>query len=173
MTEQIEKKKSLVPGFFLIFIGLWLLSKNTRFMYNQWEYVYPCLILLFSALFFIEASRKNHTNTLFWAVTFLGIGSFFVLRNFGIVEYYYWDDYWPVFLISVGLGFLTLFVINPRDWGSLIPAALCLFFGFGFAMTNLFHVFWDFEIFIDAYWPVILIFFGIGLMLSGVFKRKA
>ena len=172
MNDKIEKKRSLFPGFFLIFAGLWMLSKNTRFMYGQWEYVYPCLLLFFSAIFFIEAFRKNHSNRLFWGMSFLVVGSFFLLRNFGVVEYYYWQEYWPVFLFAVGCGFLILFIMQPRDWGSLIPAGLCLFFGFGFAMTNIFHVFWDFEMFINDYWPVILIFLGAGLLLSGVLKRK-
>ncbi len=168
-----KHRKSLVPGFILIFIGLWMFASNHHYFHNKWGMLYRALILLFAAVFFIDAIRGNKSNMIFWGTTFSIAGAFFFLRNFNVIPYYEIDEYWPVFLIALGAGFFSLFLLNLKDWGALVPAALFLFLGIGFSLTHMLHTFWDFENFIEKYWPVLLIFIGVGLMANGFLTHTA
>lgn len=167
-----KRRKSLVPGFILIFIGMWIFADNHHYFYDKWEMLYPGLILLFAVIFFLDAIRGNKPSMVFWGTAFSVVGAFFVLRNYGVLPYFDFEDYWPVFFVGLGTGFLSLFLINLKDWGALIPAGLFLFIGIGFCMTNMFNVFWDFDLFLEKYWPVLLVFTGIGLVANGLIRHK-
>lgn len=167
-----KTRKSLLPGFILIFIGLSIFANNHPYFYDKWEVIYPGFILFFAVIFFLEAIRNNKSSMVFWGSAFSVVGAFFIFRNFGVIPYYEVEEYWPVVFVGLGIGFLSLFLINLKDWGALIPSAIFLFIGVGFCMTNMFRVYWDFEIFIEKYWPVFLVFTGIGLVTNGLLKQK-
>ncbi len=99
-----EKKGSLIPGILFIVIGLWLLSRSFYCFRPHWFRVYPVLVLLFAIFLLIEALRRRHSGTLFWGTVVLLVGVFFALRNFGVIPYFYNDEYWPVVVIIVGLA---------------------------------------------------------------------
>ncbi len=166
------KKGSLVPGVLLVTIGLWIFARNFRFSHDFAFQLYPILLVVFALFLFVETIRRRNSNALFWGIAILVVGGFFLLRNFDIIPYFYVDEYWPIFLVALGLGFVGLFAFNPRDWGVLIPACIFLFFGVGFTF-NTFHVFsWRWERSIEHYWPVILIIIGLGIFLNGLPKRQ-
>jgi hypothetical protein len=127
---------------------------------------------LFFALFLIiETFRRHHPNSLFWGVIIFIVGLFFFFRNFGIIDYFYADEYWPIFLLAVGCGFLALFLFNPKDWGLIIPASIFLFLGVGFSSRTFLGVFWGWERFIEKYWPVILVVIGLSVLVHGFHKN--
>ena len=163
-----ERQKSLVPGVLLIIIGLWLLAHRFFYFNLHWFRVYPVVLILFAALLFVETFRRHHSGALFWGVVVFVVGVFFALRNFEIIPYYYADEYWPVFMMAMGLGFLALFVFRPGDWGVLIPAGIFLFFGTAFALRTFGLWFWGWGRFLENYWPVVLIFIGVGVLASGL-----
>lgn len=164
---MVEKKGSLIPGILFIVIGLWLFARRFFFFTPYWIRIYPIILIFFAVLLFIETSRRNHSGSLFWGVVLLSVGGFFFLRNFAIIPYFYADEYWPIFLLSLGMGFIALFVLNPRDWGIIIPAGLFLFFGIGFSLHTFHTYFWGWERFIENYWPMILILIGLGVLIRG------
>jgi peptidoglycan/LPS O-acetylase OafA/YrhL len=165
-----EKKSSLIPGVLFIVLGLWLFARRFPFLEHHSFQIYPVLLVLFAGFLLYEMSRRRNTSALFWGVVVLVVGAFFFLRNYGVVSYYYADEYWPVFIFALGLGFLALFIYRPRDWGVLIPAGIFLFFG-GILCIRLFHgYFWHWEDIIEQYWPVLLIVIGIGVLAGGLLR---
>ena len=165
-----DSKRSIVPGVLLIMIGLWFLTREYFYDTSYWEKSYPIILILFAAFLIWDAIRRNHSSALFWGVVLISLGTFFLARNYNLIPYFYSDEYWPIFLLAMGFGFVSLFVFQPRDWGVLIPAAIFLFFGFGFSFENFRGYFWDYEHFVENYWPIIIIFIGIGVILSGIMK---
>ena len=165
-----EKKSSLVPGVLFIVLGLWMFARRFPFLEPHSFHIYPVLVILFAGFLLFETARRRHSTALFWGVVILVVGAFFCLRNYGIISYYYADEYWPVFMFALGLGFLALFIFRPRDWGVLIPAGLFLFFG-GILSMRMFHgYFWRWEDIIEEYWPVVLIVIGIGVLAGGLLR---
>ncbi|MBN2030072.1 hypothetical protein JW824_07475 [bacterium] len=167
-----EKKASLIPGVSLILIGLWFFLHQYFFFSSHWMRIYPFLLLFFALFLILETFRRNHSNSLFWGVVFFIIGLFFFLRNFGIIDYYYADEYWPVFLLAFGFGFLVLFLFNPKDWGVIIPASIFLFLGIGFSSRTFLGMFWGWDSFIEKYWPAVLIVIGLGILFQGFQNKK-
>ena len=168
---MIENKRSLIPGFLFIVVGLLLFARRIFDFSPQWSRAYPVLFVLFALFLFVESFRRKHTGTLFWGAVFFVLGSFFFLRNFEIIPYFHPDEYWPIFLLAMGLGFLALFIFRPREWGVLIPAGLLLFFGIGFAMRTFHGYFWGWDRFIEDYWPVVLILIGVGVFMSSLLHK--
>ena len=168
------KKSSLLPGLLLIVVGAILLLNKLLPDFLDWRNVYPLILIGFGILMILSASCKHKTDkgAVFPGTILFFIGLFFFLRNFGLVEYYYVREIWPIFIIIFGLGFLALFIAKPTDRGSLIPAGLFIFFGIFFLLNKLNIIDLElWEIFID-YWPVILIIIGGSIILGSVKKRR-
>lgn len=167
-----EKKASLIPGIILIVLGLWFLVRRFPYLSDYSFQIYPILLILFSIFLFVEAARRHHNGALFWGSVILVIGGFFCLRNYGIIPYFYADEYWPIFLVALGIGFIAMFIYHPNDWGLIIPAALFLFFGVVFSLRTFHGYFWHWADLITDYWPVVLIIIGVGVFL-GAFRHRS
>ncbi len=163
-----EKKGSLLPGIVFIIVGLWLFARRFHFFSPHSYRIYPILLICFALFLFFETIRRRHSGALFWGVVMLVVGGFYFLRNFEIIPHFYIDEYWPIFLLALGLGFITLFIYHPRDWGVLIPGVLFLFFGMGFSLRSIDEFFWRWEHILENYWPIILIVIGLGVFMSGL-----
>ena len=166
------KKPSLVPGVFFIWIGLWYLARRIFIFTDYWNLITPFFLVGFGLFLFIETLRRNQTNTLFWGVVFSLIGVFFVMRNFGIIPFYYSDEYWPIFLLAIGLAFFAQFIMKPADWGVLIPSIIFLTIGVGFSLHTFQYSFLGVRLFFNTYWPLLLILIGIIVILGGL-KEKS
>lgn len=166
------KKGSIIPGVLLVTIGLWIFSRNLRYSHDLAFQVYPILLMVFALFLFIETYRRHNSNALFWGIVIFVVGGFYLLRNYDLIPYFYIEEYWPIFLVALGLGFVGLFAFNPKDWGVLIPACIFLFFGAGFSLNSLHSFPWRWERYLENYWPVILIIIGLGIFLNGFTKRQ-
>lgn len=164
-----NSKVSLLPGFFLIGLGLILLIHKLNLFYLDWMRTYPIIFMLIGLTLFVSAILNKNRSAVFWGTIFFLFGFLFFLRNFDFIEYYYIHDIWPVFFIIFGIAFIVLFIVKPQDWGVLIPGALFLFLGISFLLRN-FH-YWRVQEIIERYWPLLLILIGIGVIL-GSLKRK-
>ncbi|NIR51432.1 hypothetical protein GWO43_22905, partial [candidate division KSB1 bacterium] len=166
-----NRERSLIPGVILILLGLYFLLDRLNVFYFRWEYLYPLILLGLGVLFLVAIFTKKDKGAAFPATILLILGLFFFLRNYGLLPYefylYYIEDYWPIFLIAFGLGFLVLFSVKPEDWGVLIPGGILLFFGVVFLLRNMRLFYWrDFA----DFWPVILIAIGLGIVVSSLRK---
>lgn len=167
-----HKKHSLTPGILLIAIGGYFLLRQYIVSFSAWEQIYPIPILLLAGFLLWETYRNKKPETMFWGIFLLCIGAFFLLRNYELIPYLYFDEYWPVVLLALGIAFIFKFIVNPKEWGALIPGTILLFFGLK-NMLNAFHEFyWDCDFFIDDLWPLIIIIVGIGIIISGIQSSK-
>jgi len=166
-----EKHGSIVPGVIFIIIGLWLLAKKSYYFSSIFSYVIPIGLALLGLYLIQYAVRYGKASSMLWGVVQLVIGAFFILRNFKVIPYSYADEYWPVFLLAFGLGFLAHFIIKPAEWGVLIPAFLLLLWGTS-SLHVLHDVFWEWDFTIHRYWPILLILIGSGIVISGAIQNK-
>ena len=102
----MREKKSFFPGITLIAVGVWLLSQRLTVLNDNWDHVYPFLLLVCSALFFIDAIRRDHSGSLFWGTGLGLIGGYTGLRNFGMINALDEGQYWPLLLVAIGASFV-------------------------------------------------------------------
>ena len=167
-----KKARSILPGVVLILIGVVFLLHQLDLFYFRWRHIYPIVLLAVGALFLLSIFSKGDKGASFPATVLLVLGVFFFLRNFGCfaVDYYFYDfrDFWPVFMIAFGLGFIVLFLFKRDDWGVLIPGGVLLFFGIIFFLNVLDVLYWRN---ITDFWPVILIAVGLSIVISNLRKK--
>ncbi len=164
-----NKSSSVTLGIVLVIIGLGLLLNKMHVLEFSWSQIYPLAILAFSAFSFASLAR-GEKNAAFLATASAVIGLFFLLRNYDIVDYLWFLEVWPMILISLGLGFIVLYVYKPYDWGILIPGSILTFLGIVFLMENL-DIAWTTLRLIKNLWPLILVIIGAGLIANSLMKR--
>ncbi|RKY82069.1 hypothetical protein DRQ07_02335 [candidate division KSB1 bacterium] len=163
-----EKKQSLIPGIILIGIGIILLSPGLGRGIDWWDHVVPIFIILLSIAFLTENIWHHNKKSLFWGVVLIVIGTFYTLRNFDVIPYYYIDEYWPLFLFAPGLGSLIQ-NLAYKDEGRKYSTATILI-----SMSVVFFFFtlpYDFDLiegFLSKFWPAFLILIGLLFILTGL-----
>ena len=107
-----------------------------------------------------EQRRPIDTDALFWGILLIGVGALFLMERFHIGDIHHVvRNYWPVFLIAVGVSKC----FKPgRMWSGLWLIALG---GWLLAVTlNLYDMtYW-------SSWPLLLIILGGGMVLRAVFE---
>ncbi len=166
----MNRSSSLVIGLIFIVVGLLLLLNRFNLFYVTWSKIYPVLLVIAGLYFFYKAFRGKSENA-FWGTFFLLMGSYFLLQNFHIIHRFQFYEFWPVFIVALGVSFIILFLFKPSDWALLIPGSILTFFG----AIILFHTL-DFSYmvirFAQKFWPLVLVIIGIGLITSSLIKKK-
>ncbi len=165
---------SLILGLVFILFGLGLLLDRLDMFAFGWTQIYPVIFLLIAISSFLSAAA-GQKNAAFWAGIFAILGLFFTLRNFGVIPYYWFVEYWPIFLIALGFGFIFLYIFYPRDWGVLIPGAIFLGLGTLFilgTMDLLEDVFENIVEITFTYWPLVLVLIGLLLLLNSIRHKE-
>ena len=166
------ERSSVVPGIVLVVIGAVLLLQQFDVVYITWERAYPILLLLLGVSNLTLATKRKDSGNIFWGMVLVLFGIFFFLRNYEILPiYYYWDEFWPLFMIIPGLAFIMMFVFHPQEWGVLIPGGILLFLGSTFLSETLgFPWFSWYQI--GRLWPVVLIVIGAIIVVSKLFSEN-
>ena len=129
-------KRSLVIGIILILAGAFIIAERYIDFYYRyylgWDVVLPALGALLGAYILVKAFIGPNRGNVFMGTIFLSLGVYFFLRNTYIIRILNWYESWPVIIIAVGLGFLMMFIVKPKDWGPIIPAFILLVLGGGF-----------------------------------------
>jgi len=168
-----KNSSSLIIGLIFILVGAGLLMDKMHLFNFGWPEIYPVIFILIAAVSLINAIA-GHKSSAFWGGLFGVLGVFFALRNYDLIPFYWFDEFWPIFLIALGVGFIVLYIFNPRDWGVLIPGVILTGLGLIFIFEAMNLIDDLFEIILDAvwtYWPLALVLLGIALIL-GSLKRK-
>ena len=169
-----KNNSSLVIGSIFVLIGAGLLLDRLDIFMFGWTQIYPVIFLLVAAISFFNAV-SGQKNSAFWGGIFAVLGAFFFLRNFDIIDFFWFSEFWPIFLIALGVGFLFLYIFNPKDWGALIPACILLFLGSLFALDSMDLIEDAFEIVFETlsvYWPLALVAIGLSLILNSLRTTK-
>jgi len=164
----MQHKNSIIPGVILILIGVLILLHKFQVFYLDWGTIYPIVLMVTGLSFFVLIKTRNDKGAVFPGTVFFLIGLFFFLRNNNWLDLYYFDEFWPVFLIIFGLAFLAVFVLKPHDWGVLIPASILLFLGLVFFSNKMGWLSWGTQVTISRLWPVLLILIGVVIILTNL-----
>ena len=171
-NKMAERERSYIPGVVLIIIGTLFLFNELNIFTFRWRYLYPILMLGGGALFFASMLAKKEKGAIFPATVLLILGLFFLTRNFDIFSFdyyfYYVEDFWPIFLVAFGCGFIALFFVRSDDWGILIPGGILLFLGAVFFLRNTVFVYG--QDFAD-YGPAVLIIIGLIIVVGSLRKK--
>jgi hypothetical protein len=173
MSKNSSNSSSIIIGLIFILVGAGLLMDRLDMFSFGWHQIYPAIFLLIAAVSFVHAVAGQKKSA-FWGGVFGVLGVFFALRNYDIIRYYWFDEFWPIFLIALGVGFIVLYIFNPRDWSVLIPGTILTGLGLLFIFEAMNLIDDLFELVFDTmwtYWPLALVLLGVGLIL-GSLKRK-
>lgn len=118
----------------------------------------------------------RNLNKFIFALILIGLGVGLLLSNFGVIEVDIGDlvsDYWPVFMIWVGLSIILSGLKYGRGFwgasiGSLIVGGIILLLGWNFLAGNLGWNTVDFGFIWTLFWPLLLIYIGIKVL----FRKK-
>ncbi len=107
-----------------------------------------------------EQRRPIDTDTLFWGILLIGMGTLFLLERLHIGDVHHViRNYWPLFLVAIGVSKL----FKPeRAWSGLWLIAV----GAWLQAVTL-HLY---DLTYESSWPLLLIILGGGMVLRAVFE---
>lgn len=163
-AEMVQRKRSFVPGLILLCIGTYLLLRELDLWDFGWLEIYPLILLGIGLLYFRNFIADRAHGPLIWSVFFLGNGTFFLLRNYGILPFWPIDVAWPIIPLVLAAGYLAAFVYLEAKPGLFLGFAIAGFIGVvgladSFGAINLPDI--------NRLWPVLLILLGILIILKG------
>lgn len=113
----------------------------------------------------LDARQRNKRVTAaVFGVILIGLGTIYVLQNFGMVDAGDIGSWWPVILIGFGISSL----IAPKDAGDPAGGAIMTGLGAFFLLHKLDVIDWRFR---DV-WPVLLVMAGISLILRSLAEHR-
>jgi hypothetical protein len=113
-----------------------------------------------------EAKERNRKVTAaVFGVMLIGIGTLFLLDNFGMYDAGQLRDYWPVLLIGLGIPGL----VAPKDAGDVPWGVVTVAVGTFFLLRNLDVIDWRFR----DIWPLFLVLAGVALIARSFADRRA
>ena len=161
--EKTKHRRGLVPfgclGWALFLIGFAYIIRHS------WMHIWDWALLGLGVGFYVKGIIGSDRQYLFPGTILVVTMGAFALRSLGWIDFNLWK-FWPILFTSIGLGFVTLWVVrDSRSW-VLIPGGIMLFVGgAGFGERS----FWRYQYWlrdIVDLWPLILILFGIFLIVG-------
>ncbi len=167
----MNKSNTLIIGVIFIFIGVFMLLDKFAVLRFSWYEIYPLAMLLFAALLWTKSMSGKH-DSVFWASFFSVLGIFFFLRNYDMVDYLWFADVWPVLLVALGAGFISLFAFRSSEWGLLIPGSFLTLVGILFFLDDM-NITYEYTHYLASnFWALLLVLLGGGLIVSALRRRQ-
>lgn len=164
MGSKKNKSKILI-GIILILMGVYFLVVNL----GLWPGLAGNLFLVVLGVSFLAAFYLSGKAVGFlipgFVLSFLGI--ILALLQSGLISY---DKYWPLIVTAVGLAFICVYVLGTRkeDIWPLVLGIILLIVS-GLLMATTFGLLdWDFWRLLGYFWPVMLIFLGLWVLLKPI-----
>lgn len=159
------KKNHHLAAYLLIGLGLYFLSQKVYVPIISDLATWPMLLIIVGGIFLFTAYNHRDYDKLLPGGILFFLGLHLYLERF----YPYWVDERSVYFIIVGLAFLLRYQQTKQGiWASFILLGIGLFTLLSGSDTAFQYYIESFMRFIDVYWPVGLIAFGIYLLV----KRK-
>ncbi len=169
------RKGMLLLGLILILIGVYSLLEVFSLNVPKLERLWPVVPIAGGITLLISYFRppREDPARVFWGVALTLSGLVFLLITLTGENYAILRQWWPAFIIILGISFLSLWLAEGlRDWGALFLAIVSLVFGGVYTAVNL-RVFGpNTAAEIGRLWPVVLIFVGLILVLRSTLSRK-
>lgn len=161
MASKKNRSKVLV-GIIFILLGIYFLLINL----GLWKGLAGNLFLVFLGVFFIGAFYLSGKAVGFlipgFILTFLGM--ILALLESGLIEE---KKYWPLIITAIALAFICVYFLGTRKeeiWPLVL--GIVLLTASGMLLATTFGLLdWDFWHLIGYFWPAVLIFLGIWVLL--------
>jgi len=169
-----KRRSTVIPGLFLILLGIWFLLTNLGIELFSFEKLWPLLIILGGTAFLISwITAPAHDPGLAFAGTAAVLtGAFFLGFTWGVWEWAEMERLWPAFPTIGGFAFLVLWAAGRfREWGLLIPALGGLAVG-GVAFLLTFQLLPpDLGPTLLKLWPLLLVLMGVVILAQTLLGR--
>ena len=167
MEQPIEKSgRFSIAGVFLILVGILLILSRLHILHMSWGNLIWTFLLVYAVVVVARGFARRRAAAVFFGTLLFFISLHAVLQLWGVVLFGF-AEWIPNISLALGLSFLVLYVLEPRNVGLLIP--FILFAGFGavyylwwWDMVDLFDV----KHYAATYWPLLLVLFGISVMVK-------
>ncbi|RCW66373.1 LiaI-LiaF-like domain-containing protein [Saliterribacillus persicus] len=157
------KRKNSLLAYLLIGIGLYFLLKELKIPILTDFYSWPTLLILIGAAFVFHAYSTRDFKNIFPGAILLGIGIHF----HGLNHYGFWIDHWGIYPFIIGIAFLLRFSKTKNGlFPGLILILIAIFAIFVDNKPGWFNWIHETVAFIERFWPVLLIGFGIYLIMK-------
>ncbi len=159
------KPRGLFPATFLIFLGLIFLLRSLHLL--DWSDAWPLILVGVGTMIFISGLGRTDKGAVFPGTVLILVGVFFFLwSRLHFSDSMDMDELWPIFPLIVGIAFFILFLLNPKDWGTLVPGVILVLISVLFFLTNFGLLSTSKWAHIGRLWPLVLIIIGLGLLLG-------
>jgi hypothetical protein len=132
----------------------------------SWHAALWGIVALFGAFKLITAFTTGRCGAAFWGTVLLVLGGYQMLEE---LDLFYISSYllFPWTVVLVGVGFLMMFAVKPRNWHVIVPSLVFLGAGAMMILSEMgYFNRWDVVEAFRQYWPIALILFGITLLLN-------
>jgi hypothetical protein len=157
----MSKPANRKAGWILIAIGLFFLLHYIL----EWEFYWVVVLITLGVVLFVHALVTRNHRGVFPGTLLLLLGLFFLLMEIGVLEDTM-EDLWPLLLIILGASFVMVFIVQPREWGHLIPGGVIMVIGLLFLLWNYRFISWHAVDNLLQWWPGMLVVIGAWLLLG-------
>jgi hypothetical protein len=173
--STFSRRSALIPGLLLILLGAYMLARNLNLPLPGADQLWPAFPVVFGVAFVLQyfLGGRRDTGLVFVGVAAALCGLFFFAFTLNRLEWADLDRWWPVFVLIGSAAFFAQWLVNPAQSGLLVPASMALIVGgvalpltLGRASPALVEQ-------VTKLWPLGLIIFGLGLMVSYLFRPRA
>jgi hypothetical protein len=159
-------------GVVMITAGAVLLLSRIHLLHVDWLTAVWAVVAAVGIWKLVRGVAGRRRGEAFWGLVLTAIGVYEVLANGDFVEL------WPgvefsALMMTVGAGFLLMFVLVPRGWRVLIPAVFFLAIGGAMLAAELEYADrWSVARLVSTYWPVAIIALGAAMLIPGDTRPK-
>ncbi|UOR12147.1 LiaI-LiaF-like domain-containing protein [Halobacillus amylolyticus] len=159
------KKPDSFAGFLLIGLGLYFLVRQFNIPYLNPFYSWTTLLIIIGIAFLLHSYLTKEYSNIFTGALLLGLGIHF----HGRTHYPFWIDHWGVYPLLIGAAFILRSIKTRSGWiPGFILIGVALFALLSTPSPGWFHFIYLLFDWVESFWPVILIGFGIYLL----YKKK-
>jgi hypothetical protein len=158
---------------FLILVGAGMLLQRLHVISVGWPAVPFMFVTAWAGVKLYNGIVMKSRGGVFWGLFWFVVGGACLLRTFGLV----WLE--PGVVVSglfllAGAGLVLAFLVSPRDWYLLVPAACFLIVGGAILSTELgIWATWEVAPLVNRWWPAGLVLFGAALLLNSLLPPRS
>lgn len=156
------RKQNAFIGFLLIAIGIYFSIYSLDISILRPYYGWALMFILIGFCLVLYAYLYKDYDNLLILIIFLGLSIHF----FGLENFDFWIDHWAVYLLIIGSALIIRSLRTKKGLvNGLLLIIISLIFIFPIQFT-LFHTFNYYLSPIKSFWPILLIFVGVLLILK-------
>jgi len=167
---KVKSRATLVIGLLLILVGTVLILRDALNITLGKSYSYPALSMAIGALFLFSIRSRRNLGAVLPGLFFFVGGAVILSMNLPqIYQVISVLEPWSFFLLLLGISFLGLYCVKPKDVGLLVPIAIFLGLGTLFALYDFGKINHEF---IYRYWPFIPIVIGVLIIIRALVSKS-